>query len=162
MKAVVLAFTLLVLCSIAAQASPLEEGLASLMRGGYGVSSPSQAPSPSCCKLSCQYTQICEQVQQVVQTQVVVETVQQTQQVYQTQQQQTQQVYQSSQVSSSSAYRMNEAVRGGYASQSAAPAPSPSCVTVPVKCCIDCSKCYQQVSSQQAPVQQAPSQQSAY
>jgi len=60
MKAAVFAFFVLALCAVAIQASPLEDTLGAFMRGGYQAQS--QAPKPSCCKLSCQYTQICEQV----------------------------------------------------------------------------------------------------
>ncbi|GJQ11944.1 hypothetical protein GpartN1_g3735.t1 [Galdieria partita] len=146
MKTAVFVFFVVALCAITIQASPLEDTLGAFMRGGYQA--PRPAPGTSCCKLSCQYTQICEQV---VQTQQVI----QTQQVVQSQQViQTQQVVQSQQVSS--AYGRNEVSRGGYSSQSVAPAPAPSsCVSVPVKCCIECSSCYQQVS----PVQVTPSQQ---
>ncbi|GJD07289.1 hypothetical protein Gasu2_16560 [Galdieria sulphuraria] len=131
MKSAIFAFLVVALCTVAIQASPLEDTLDAFMRGGYQA--PSHAPSPGCCKLSCQYTQICEQVVQ------------------------TQQVVQSQQVSS--AYGRNEVSRGGYSSQSVAPAPAPSCVSVPVKCCIECSSCYQQVSPISTPVQVSPSQQ---
>jgi len=73
MKAAVFAFLVLALCAVAIQASPLEDTLGAFMRGGYQAQS--QAPKPSCCKLSCQYTQICEQV---IQTQQVVQTQQLT------------------------------------------------------------------------------------
>lgn len=54
MKAAVFVFAIVVVCAIAVQASPLlEDTLGAFMRGGYQA--PSQAPHPSCCKLSCKY-----------------------------------------------------------------------------------------------------------
>jgi len=50
MKAAVFAFFVLALCAVAIQASPLEDTLGAFMRGGYQAQS--QAPKPSCCKLS--------------------------------------------------------------------------------------------------------------